>query len=237
MAAGSSLAGIVVGDDDGIRTGERRRAHERALATIPVATGAEDDDQTPSGMRAERRQQPCDCVGRMGVVDIGRGAVGQGRREFHAAAHADEARQPVEDRRFAEHQGDAGGKQSIVRLEAARQRQVHVEASAAGRQGQNLAVGPGRRTMEGDDRAALANSAEVQVRLRRYGRHRLPCLGFQRHRSDGGRATRQQVAEQPQLGGPIGGHAAVVVEVVAGQVGEGAGAEPQPIEPELVETM
>ena len=44
----------------------------------------------------------------------------------------------------------------------------------------------------------------------------------------------QQLGEQPQLGGQIGLHGAVVVEVIARQVGEGCGADPDPIQSILV---
>ena len=65
---------------------------------------------------------------------------------------------------------------------------------------------------------------------------------FQRDRiergaGDRGGAGRQQVVEQPQLGQPIGLERAVVVEVVARQVGEAGRREPHAVQPELVEPV
>ena len=74
IAAGSSLARIVVGDDDPVGEPRRRRAHLGALARVAVAAGAEDDDQPVPGVRPQRLDRRFDRVGRMGIIDIDRRA-------------------------------------------------------------------------------------------------------------------------------------------------------------------
>ena len=43
--------------------------------------------------------------------------------------------------------------------------------------------------------------------------------------------------EQPQLGGEISRDVGMIVQVIARQIGEAAGAHPHPIEPTLIEPM
>ena len=54
---------------------------------------------------------------------------------------------------------------------------------------------------------------------------------------DRGRAGRQEVAEQPELGGEIILDRRVIIHVVAAEIGEGAGGEPHAVEPLLVEPV
>ncbi len=54
---------------------------------------------------------------------------------------------------------------------------------------------------------------------------------------DGGPARRQQRREEPVLGGAVRAHVAVVVEVIAGEVGEGSGGERQAVKAELGEAV
>ena len=87
---------VVVGHDGAIRVTRRGFPHQRTLAAIPVAAGAEHHDQAAGGVRAQRGEQPFQRVGGMGVIDIGRRAVGQSGGEFHAPAHAGQRRQAGE---------------------------------------------------------------------------------------------------------------------------------------------
>ena len=57
------------------------------------------------------------------------------------------------------------------------------------------------------------------------------------HVDHGGCARIQQVAEQPQLGGQISIEARMIVEMIAGDVGETARSNAQAIEPKLIEPM
>ena len=54
---------------------------------------------------------------------------------------------------------------------------------------------------------------------------------------DGGAARRQQLGEQAQLGGEVGFHGRVIVEVVAAEIGEGRRLQPDAVEPVLVEAV
>ena len=61
---------IVVGDDGDIGQTPGDGAHQRPLAAIPVAAGAEDHDQPPRRMRPQGVQHRLQPVGGVGVVDI-----------------------------------------------------------------------------------------------------------------------------------------------------------------------
>ena len=113
-----------------------------------------------------------------------------------------------------------------------------------------------RRTPSGLDapaparRAAAWRAAGGSLRpssptVRRSSRRRAGDVGAARPASrrpvsvlaTAGRAGGQQLGEQPQLGGAVGVERAVVVEMVARQVGEPRRREPHPVEPELVEPV
>ena len=74
-------ARVVVGHIKHIGMGLGRRAHQRALQPIPVATCAEDHDDPPHHMRAQRLQRGLDRIRRMGVIDIDRRPVPPRRRQ------------------------------------------------------------------------------------------------------------------------------------------------------------
>ena len=54
---------------------------------------------------------------------------------------------------------------------------------------------------------------------------------------DGDAVGRQQLGEQAQLGGQVGLHRGMVVEVIAAEVGEGGRLQPHAVEPELIEAV
>ena len=95
-------ARIVVGDDGDIGKARRGGAHQRALAAIAIAAGAEHHVQPARRVRAQRGQQPLQRVGGMRVIDIDRGAVRQARRQFQPAAHAAQRGQPIQRIALAE---------------------------------------------------------------------------------------------------------------------------------------
>ena len=125
IAAGSSLRGLSSVTMAHVGEARGRRAHQRALAAVAVAAGAEHHVQPARGMRAQRGQQPLQRVRRVGVVHIDRGAVRQPRRQLHAgrARRAGCGSDPAR-RRSPSAIGERGGHQGIVGLEAARQRQA-----------------------------------------------------------------------------------------------------------------
>ena len=86
-------------------------------------------------------------------------------------------------------------------------------------------LGPGRAPV-GDDPVPLLPAQRRQ--WRELGAVRI---------EDGGATLRQERGEQPLLGGAVGCHVAMVVEVVAGQIGECRRADRDAIEAELRQTM
>ena len=157
-------ARIVVGDDRHVGQPRRGRAHQRALAAVAVAAGAEHHVQPAGGVRAQRGQQPLQRVRRVGVIDIDRGAVrpaarpapcGRARRSARAGGRA--------RRRCPAPSARAGRQQGVVGLEAAGQRQ---HRSRGGRRRPRPSA-PGRpgaaSTPQQADRVArLADRAQVQ---------------------------------------------------------------------------
>ena len=56
-------------------------------------------------------------------------------------------------------------------------------------------------------------------------------------RDHGRAAGRDEIAEQPQLGGEVMRHVRMIIHVVARQIGEAAGRDAHAVEPELVEAV
>ena len=74
ISAGVLAARIVVGDIDAIGKLGRELAHQRPLAAVAIAAGAEHDREPPLGMRPQRAQHRRQRVRRMGVIDKDRRA-------------------------------------------------------------------------------------------------------------------------------------------------------------------
>ena len=83
--------------------------------------------------------------------------------------------------------------------------------------------------------AGLADGEDAAAGALRRGDHLRRVLGV--GIDDGHAVGRQQLGEQPQLGGEIGLHARVIVEVVAAEIGEGRRLQPHAVEPVLVEAV
>ena len=82
---------------------------------------------------------------------------------------------------------------------------------------------------------ALPTVRTVRPAPRRGGDHLARVLGI--GVDDGNAVGRQQLGEQAQLGGEIGLHARVIVEMVAAEIGEGGGLQPHAVQPVLVEAV
>ena len=83
--------------------------------------------------------------------------------------------------------------------------------------------------------AVLANRHDLQAALLRRLDH-LPGIAIVDvdHR---GAARHDQLLEQPQLGGEIGFDGRMIIEMIARQIGEGAGRDAHAVEPVLVEAV
>ena len=95
---------------------------------------------------------------------------------------------------------------------------------------------PSRSAVDQPQRAAAPTDDEQRqaARARRLDDARRDVAVAVDHRR---RAGGQQLAEQPQLGVEVDFRRHVIVEVVARQVGEGAGGQPHAVEPLLVEAV
>ena len=67
IAAGSSVAGVVVGSNHHVSESGCRLSHRSTLLRIPISAAAEDNDPAPG---ADRLQRGSDCLRRMGEVHI-----------------------------------------------------------------------------------------------------------------------------------------------------------------------
>ena len=242
IAAGSSLRGL--SSVTQARVGQARAggAHQRPLAGVAVAAGAEQHVQPRArrDVRAKRGEQPLQRVRRVGVVDIDGGAVRQPRRQLHPPAHAGQARQQRESalRRHPARDGQ-------------RQRRAARCRPGSGRAGTGAARG-GRRTPRppapARPAAALGGagaprrpprppSAAAGRALPATSRSAPSVSASMSALADKRGAGRQQRVEQAQLGGAVGRHVAVVVEMVARQVGEARGGDPQTVQPALLDAV
>ena len=84
MAAGSSRRGLSSVTMATSASARGDLAHQRALAAVAVAAGAEHHDQLAARVRAQRLQHRLQAVRRVGVVDIGLAAARRRRRRAAA---------------------------------------------------------------------------------------------------------------------------------------------------------
>ena len=128
-----------------------------------------------------------------------------------------------------------GGDQRVVDLEVAGQRQVDLVQDAVRLDLGALAIPLVLDALQLQEVALAADGQHFQAGAlgRRDGRRRPRVVG----EDDRRRALRQQRLEQPQLGLVIVLDRRMIVHVVAAEIGEAAGGEPDAVEPALVEAM
>ena len=217
-------ARIVVGDDDQVGQPRRHRAHLGALADVAVAAGAEHDDQPVARMRPQRLDRRLDRIGRMGIIDIDRRAGAGDHRALEPAADRLDPGEIGEGRLELAAGGDdqAGRGQGIGGLIGADQRQIDLVGAAVGLDDQLLAERGGLARHQLQRLAAARRPSAPRGRRSRQRRTHLVGLGIVG--PDHRRAVRlDHLAEQPHLGLEIGLHGAVIVEMVAAEIGEGGG--------------
>ena len=115
-------------------------------------------------------------------------------------------------------------------VELARERQIDVAPAVATRQDEAASFGAQHRRLG----VKVSRRVEPEGEGRAAPRDHVPRPVVLVHRRDG--AGPEQV-EQAKLGGEVLLHGAVVVEMVAGDVGERRGREDQSVEPSLVEAV
>ena len=142
-------ARIVVRDIDEIGAFGRHLTHQRTLAAVAVAAGAEDDRQPGFGMRAQGGQHGRQRIRGVGVIDKDHRAARRLTDPLHPAGHAIETRQDTGCIRYrrAARDRQPERRQHIHRLELADQRQIDFVRIAEHRQADALAVA-GRMTLD-----------------------------------------------------------------------------------------
>ncbi len=220
-------ARIVVGDDDDVGRAGRDLAHDRPLARVAVAAAAEDDDRAGRARRGAARPAPSPArraCGRSRRTRRRRGSRRPARadparlRAPASAAKTASASEPV-----AMHSPAATSALETWKSPGSgrRTRRLRPPNSRSSVDGEAVAR---RRSRAGSPRPCAPTVKTVRPRASRGRDHprRDLAVGVDHRR----RAVRQQVAEQPQLGGEIVLDRRVVIHVVARQVGEGGGGEP-----------
>ncbi|CAM5196482.1 hypothetical protein CDEN61S_04220 [Castellaniella denitrificans] len=222
-------ARIVGGDHDGVGQPGRHAAHQGPLAGIPVAAAAEHAAQAAAavpGQRTQGRQHPFQGIRRMRIIHhdqrLGPRRTGAAQRRDHlqAARHrmqhgqgaGDAAQAPAQLAQHAGHQQQVG---DVVFPD-----QVGQDLGAAvGRdQVEDQAVGAMLDVLGPEGRRALAPQAVARpVAGRRCAFQQFPS---RRVVGVDDRAAQARPGEQGELRLLVAFFRAVVVQVVAGQVGE-----------------
>ncbi|MCY1413273.1 hypothetical protein D9M71_287010 [compost metagenome] len=227
-------ARVVIGDQHTIRQALGHFGHQRTLTAITVATAAEQAQQLAFGMRAQCLQHLLQGIGGMRVIDH--------HQRLAAATQALHA----PDRAF-QHRGDLENfVQRVIQGHQGADRREHVAQVEAPEQAAAQRV----LTLGSDDHGAHAIIIEMRfAAVQRSGwilqavadQARLTLLGCQPPTKVvievDHPATQVRPAEQARLGVFVGLHAAVVIEVITGQVGHHRDVECQGGDPALVQGM
>ena len=218
------------------------RAHERALARVAIAAAAEDHREPAAAMRARRRQRLAQRIGRVRVVDHRERRL-RAAESFHAAGRGAHARERARCTCSSGMSQSSRTAMTVSRLStlksptsghdeaAGAPARIEFELDAAHRQrdvhGAHETRGAARARLvaaAGDDHAAAAARIDGELPAERV--------------VDVDHARHQVFAhEQPRLGGAVAFHGAVIVEVVAREIGERGGAEPHRAHARLVERV
>ncbi len=163
--------------------------------------------------------------------------MGSRAAQLHPAAHASEGGQPVERVRLAKSIREGGGEQGVLGLESAGQGEGNVAGALGGAEFQVLAVRTRADRDQANGRAGFSDRAQVQPAgggdVAQCSQGRRVHVGV----GDCGGTGGQQFGEQAQLGGAVGGLGAVIVEMVAREVGEAGGGKPNAVQPVLVQAV
>ena len=230
-------ARVIVGDVSHVGDTRGDFAHQAALAAITVAATAEYHCQLAGGVGAERVQHSLERIGGVGVVDIYRRAVGGDASALQSARHAFEMFEGRNsgDRIGAAGQSEAQGAQGVADLEDTGERQADAEVLFHYDEVENLAVAVDGCTQQLQRGAGLA-VAQYAMTAQAAGDFEggeFGAVGIQ----NGDTAFLHDVREQAQLGREVGGHGAVIVQMVARHVGEASDGDFYAIDAELVQAV
>ena len=206
------------------------------LALVAIAAAAKDHDQPAARQRAQCGQHLVQRVRLMGIVhEDGRGATAAD--QLQPAGRAFKRGQGSQHRLGFVAAGDAkpGGDERVRNLEVAGQRQTRRHRATG-----DFEVENGGQVVRDDPGEAQAVAATAHREDRETPglasgddliRH--IAVGVDHSRE----AFRQEGLEQAQLGGKIIVERAVIIEMIAREVGEGGGREPHAVEPLLLDPM
>ena len=198
-----------------------RSGHQRALTPVAVATGAENADQPAVDDLAQRSQRAAECVRRMGVVDEHSERL-PAFQPLEPAGHVLDGLQPADDRGQVDPVGQPhrGGDQAVVYVVRADHLRPHRHHLAAGHQQESLLADVPFNHVGHD----LGGRADT------HGQHRPVKLVQVAGRGwvvgvEHGEALAGQVSQQLRFGQSVVVDRAVVVEVIAADVGHAHGVE------------
>ena len=230
-------ARVVVRDHDVVGEAGGDLAHQRALAGVAVAAAAEHDQEPPSRVRPQRLQRLGQGLGLVGVVDERRGSGRMAGHQLHPAGRRMQVRQKRHQRvdRGSAGQHQSRCRQQVAGLEATDESDGKAVAAAQELDLERHAVGRGRAADEPQRLRPLAIVDDPQLPVDREPGQigELGDVGVEHRGGAGG----QQLGEQPALGGIVGGRAAVIVEVIAAEIGEGGSGQPYAVDTALVEPV
>ena len=239
---GVFCARVIVGDDGGIGVVLCRLRHQRAFAMVAVAAAAKDAPQFAGNVRTDALQDIDQCCRGVGVIDDGGSAV----RQADAFGAARNAVQGSEDsgnigERGVEGEQAGGGIQEVINVESCQQVRADGGAMAGNRvvislgvfvlQGEMDAVGV-KRDITGADgrgsaRVVVARAADGDDARRGVDKVVVKQAAAMRVVNiDNG--TRQRAGKETGFGLEVVFEVAVVVEVVAAEVGEDANGKIHP---------
>ena len=217
----------------------RGLAHQGPLAPVAVAARAEHDDQPPHHVRTQRLERGFQRVGRMGVIHENRRAIRAATGQLHPPAHAGQTGQDGKHRLrvLARRDHEPRRRQHVHRLKGPDQRQARLHRLALPAEQDILPglVQPAPGDLQPRILGVLRDPDHLDPARGTGIAHTGPVTVVEvdhRHAILG-----QQLGEEPQLGGEIALHVAVVIEVILREVGEGRRRKVDTIHPPLVQPV
>ena len=131
--------------------------------------------------------------------------------------------------------GKPGGDKCILDLEFTDQRQAHLKTFSSVFEPQRLRKSIDGGLYETNSRSIASDRHDREAARDGCGDHLVRVLVIDIDDRRG--AGREQVLEQPQLGGEIGVECWMIVEMIARDIGEAGGCDTQTVEPVLVEAV